>query len=527
MAATVKGTTLITVGNLRSGFSGDVPVTLIDDSTSCYKTGYAFTDAFRRRGPGGKRFWDGKIHLYSPLTKSIPTGAVPLAIEALRSNGYNVRLRVAGDAKPLPVTGRWNRVYGGLTPRDYQVEAVEAALKGSQYIGQKGVLRVPTGGGKTLITAMLCEAFGLTTLIFVHGQNLVDQTYDELCRFLGASRVGRVMASEFEPSLFTVMSVDTVAARLARRDPEMRQLLASARAVVADEAHRVGGGKKTFQRALDLCPATARFGLSGTPFKKTQDTDLILMSRTGTLLYDLPPTRLQDVGHLAKADLLIYEVTQPQGMELGWREAMDELVFQHPARTEFIIRKALEHAKTGKSILLIAGNSVGYVKNLQEEWKRQAALVRGTIPRAAFVTGTSGRERVGKAVQDLRDGRISLLCSTVLFDEGTDVPSLDVVILASPSKSFVKVMQRIGRGLRPKVSGGKLLVIDILDSNNPYLIKHFYSRLKTYESEGIFDKRETAPAGLDESLIPVLGGGDLAQATLYGEEDLLDGSIGS
>ena len=506
MAATPKGTTLITVGNLRSSFGGDVPVSLIDEATSCYKTGYQFTHAFRRKLPNGRRAWDGKIHLWSPVTSSLPTGAVPLAVEALRQGGYNVRLRFAGDARPLPVTGNWNRQYlfsDGVYrfPRDYQIEGVEAAIKGSPYVGQKGVLRVPTGGGKTLMTAMLCEAFGLPTLIFVHGQNLVDQTHDELARFLGASRVGRVMADEYRPALFTVVSVDTVGTRLSRKDPRMRLLLNQARVVIADEAHRVGGGKMTFQRALDLCPATARFGLSGTPFKKTQDTDLVLMSRTGTLLYDLPPTRLQDVGHLANADLLIYEVTQPNGMELGWREAMDELVFAHPARTEFIVRKAMEHAVAGKTVLLIAGNSVGFVKNLEKEWDRQARKLPGTIPSAAFVTGQSGRERVGEAVRALREGRISLLCNTVLFDEGTDIPAIDVVILASPSKSFVKVMQRIGRGLRPKKSGGKLLVIDVLDSNNPYLIKHFYSRLKVYESEGIFERRESLVAHLDPALL--------------------------
>ncbi len=523
MAATPKGTTLITVGNLRSGFAGDVPVSLIDDATSCYKTGYQFTHAFRRKLANGRRAWDGKIHLWSPLSRSLPTGAVPMAVEALRQGGYNVRLRYAPDARPLPIVGDWRREYpdlrpGGhaktIIPRDYQYLGVEAALEGSPYIGQKGVLRVPTGGGKTLMTSMICEAFGLTALIFVHGQNLVDQTYDELCRFLGPARVGRVMANEFAPSLFTVVSVDTVGARLARRDPQMIALLKSARVVVADEAHRVGGGKATFQRALDMCPATVRFGMSGTPFKKTQDTDLILMSRTGTLLYDLPPTRLQDVGHLAQADLLVYEVTQPQGMELGWREAMDELVFDHAARTEFIIRKARGHVAAGKTVLLIAGNSVGFVKNLEAEWKKQARSDPRTIPSAAFVTGTSGRERVGEAVKALRDGRIGLLCSTVLFDEGTDIPAIDVVILASPSKSFVKVMQRIGRGLRPKLAGGKLLVIDVLDSNNPYLIKHFYSRLKVYESEGIFDKRETELADLNPSLLPGSGGIPV-QAALY------------
>lgn len=359
---------------------------------------------------------------------------------------------------------------------------------------------VTHNSGKTLTTAMILRMYGERGIVLVHGQQLVDQTRDELARFLGENLVGLVMGSDFHPARYTVTSVDTVGSRLKAKDPEMLRLLQSCRVLVADEAHRVGGGESTFQQAFDACPnAVVRLGLSGTPFKKEVDVDLLLMSRTGPLLIDVPPDRLQNVGHLCKADLRIYEISLPAEPHLSWREAMDFLVFEHEERTAFLVGKVMDEAEAGRVCLIVGGNSVKYVERIGRAWAEEASRRRGegrTIPRAAFLTGSSGRLAVNRAVKDLREGRLGVLCSTVLFDEGTDVPAIDVVATFCPNKGYVKTMQRVGRGLRPKADDGRLLVIEVFDSTNPYLVKHAMARLSTYEEEGLFDTVELVEANL-------------------------------
>lgn len=498
----------ITVGVHRSRFSGDVPVDVVDAVTSCYRTGYRYTKAYGRRLPNGRRAWDGKIHLFSPSSNTLPTGLVPSVVDALSAAGVSVTLLRDPSTGAFPVmVDPSEPLSGGIVPRDYQVEGVRAILTGHPHVGQRGVLRIPTGGGKTACAAMLFRSLGRPGVILVHGQQLADQTRRELARFLDLIPVGLVMAEDFVDAPVVVASVDTLGARLSRGDGLIGAWLRSRDVLIADECHR-SKGAKTYQAAMDACPARVRVGLSGTPFQRADDADLLLMSRTGPLLFDVPPTRLQGSGHLCRADLLIYEVTRPAAPHLTWKEAVDELVFGHAERTRFLVDVVRRLAAEGRRVLLFGGNSVAYVGALKDEWFRRERL-DGPVAKAMFVTGSSGRDVVSGAVDRLRSGEISVLCHTKLLNEGTDVPAVDAVVLAAPAKGFVQIVQRVGRGLRAKE--GKLLVVDVFDTNNPYLTRHASARLKVYESEKIFDSIRVEEASLGDGVpVQTTLGGDRA-----------------
>jgi len=465
------------VGNIRSRFMEAYPKKLVDAALSCYKKNYQFTTAFKQRK------WDGKLHLLNPTAGTFPTGVLSMVDETLKTAGHTLKAFYLPDAVPLPVINSITKPFGSLTPREYQIEAVHRAL---QY--QRGSLRLPTGAGKTLCAAMILHAFDVPGLVVIHGQYLVDQTCDKLRDYLGAGNIGLLMADDFRPGKFLVASIDTLALRVLNKDVRMLEVLRGTRVLIADEAHRVGGGARTFQRVMDACPASVRIGMSGTPLTKNEDVDLLLMSRTGPLLYDMAPASLQTQGYLAQAILTVYENREPAGLEhLTWREALTYLVAQNPARTRRVMDIAIDRARQGRRVLVIGGFSVRFVRELEKAFKETAPA--GIC--AAFIArkdskSSSYREIVNKAVEDFRQGRIQILCSTVIFDEGTDVPDLDVVLMAAPTKSFVRVMQRIGRGLRPK--SGVLEVIDIADVTNRYLVNHFKARLRVYEEEKFFSK---------------------------------------
>ena len=69
---------------------------------------------------------------------------------------------------------------------------------------------------------------------------------------------------------------------------------------------------------------------------------------------------------------------------------------------------------------------------------------------------------------------------TISVGEGTDMPYIDVVILASGGKSSIRLLQRIGRGLRTPEGKDSLLVIDFQDWFNPILLRHSLARQKTF-----------------------------------------------
>jgi superfamily II DNA or RNA helicase len=453
----------------------------VDTVTSFMKTGYQFSPAFKRKLSNGKRAWDGKIHLLSPIYHTFPTGVLPFIVKALRDNGHQVELDVLDESRPLPVVEEFRKVYAGKTPWKHQVEAVDAFLSG----GQRGVIRVATAGGKTLISAMTITALGIPqTLMLIKGQNLVDQTADELSKFLGSENVGIVMAEDYNPAKVIVGSVNTLASRL--DSPEIREMLASIRLVIVDEAHLVGKGAHTFHKVLDLCPAPARLGMSGTPLVDEQDSDMMLISRTGPLLYDLQPSALQDKGILAQAELNVTRIIHPIRAEYTYREAIQHLIIENHARSFIIVNQVIDSLAEGRKVLLIGGNSVQFVRNLETLYKFACDERKVSYP-SMFVTGADGRIKSRQAVAGMRSGKIQLLCNTVLFDMGTDIPALDDVFMAAPLKAYSRLMQRLGRGLRGNNDSSKVFrAFDYIDLTNPYLVKHYQARAKVYRNENIF-----------------------------------------
>lgn len=110
-------------------------------------------------------------------------------------------------------------------------------------------------------------------------------------------------------------------------------------------------------------------------------------------------------------------------------------------------------------------------------------LLQEMIPDSIFVNGSSPVP----VRQDVlhRLGRGDRLCciATQIFDEGVDVPALDTLILAGGGKSQLKLLQRVGRGLRKKEGRNIVHIHDFLDGSNKYLLEHTEERVGVYRQE--------------------------------------------
>jgi superfamily II DNA or RNA helicase len=102
------------------------------------------------------------------------------------------------------------------------------------------------------------------------------------------------------------------------------------------------------------------------------------------------------------------------------------------------------------------------------------------IPGSIFVSGSDATEDRNLVIDCMRDGEPGTYIATPIFDEGIDVPAVDTIILAAAGKSHVKLLQRIGRGLRKKEGDNILIVHDFLDDTNSYLLEHSQERVDTY-----------------------------------------------
>lgn len=491
----------IVIKNNRAFFNGWYPRDLVDDALSAEVPGARFSPAFRARK------WDGKTHLLSRVSNTFPPGVLHIVKNLLAEAGYpvtvsNVDIELLKEFVPEEVASLWDIGFpmvpsiGSVTFRDYQIEAGEAFLTPSSEAPYRGILHMGTGSGKTYTSAGIVAALNkhgrIPTLFLVHGRSLVKQTYDVYVRCFGEDLVGICSADTWDPKLITIASVDTIASRLKKekkdKSSEANDLLDSILFIIADECHRA-----TSKGWVDIFKASAapfRLGLSGTPLKNEDDRDLLLQSVTGPIVYRLETSRLQEEGHVAEADLITVAITQPELKQLDWHSAFNALIVENSDRTAIIADMAVRYATEGKTILILAGNSVRFSENIFDAVS--AILSNYSLGvTCKLVTGTTKTDEVNGAFQDLRDKKLNILITTLLADEGIDVPAINVLMTVGGGKSYVKAIQRIGRGLRLKTDGSSLLVVDFFDMTNKYLLKHAKERLKYYTEEKIFKSGTT------------------------------------
>jgi superfamily II DNA or RNA helicase len=456
---------VIEYGNLRctlpKTLSRDT-IDFVDKLISVYKPGYRFSKLYKRH------LWDGINHfLWKNLT--FPTGLLWLVFDGLQKEGFKV---IVNGLPVYPLADFNPTLFDGkVALRDYQSLACQKFLD-----NYRGIIRVGTGGGKSFIAAVLSRDLGLTTLGLIHGNSIIDQTRKVFEGALGVDIgiIGMGMPTRLER--ITIASVDALYLRVKQGDKKTLDYLKKVEFVWADEVHRASS--ESWIEILKQIPTGIRLGLSGTPFNINDYRDMALQAWMGPLLYDVPSKYLQDNGYLAKANLTVYEITQPVGhFSDRWQDAQRWLIFDNKDRTRLICDIAIDRAKKGKRVFLMAGNSISYAQELYRTIEREYRGIELTI-------GRTDLYHRSKALQMLENGVINIIVCTTIFDEGIDLPSLDCVILANIGKSYRQTLQRIGRGLRGKKQ--PLEVIDIADYTNTHLRKHVSARIDTYMEEDIF-----------------------------------------
>jgi superfamily II DNA or RNA helicase len=479
----------IIVGGKRSLIKGIFPKDDIDFATSAYVNGYQYSPMFRRRRSDGSRAWDGKMHLFSRVSNTFATGVLDIVCEVLDNN----RIKYGIIYPEATIERNWEipDTCGEYVLYDYQKEACADFFK-KRILPYRGVIKIGTGGGKTVCGATIARVVGGKTLFLVHGKKLTRQNHEVFQKVFRdqLQDIGVIDAKRWEPNLITIASSDTLYARMKNIDYEdkLKELFDGVVLVIVDECHR--STSKSFMEILKSVNAPMRLGLSGTPNKKEDDRDLLLHSVTGPIVFGMGVKGLKEAGAVSKAHLVSVIINQPILREdLDWQEAYESLVVNNKYRHEVISKLVAERANNGKTILLLAGNSISLADQLYE-WVTK--LVDSVDVK--LINGLSGDKVVDSAFKDLQDKKIKVVITTTIADEGLDIPAINCLVLAGGGKSFVKTIQRVGRALRLKEDGGHAEIVDIIDNTNGYLRKHAKARLNWYEEEELFDSSELIKA---------------------------------
>lgn len=425
-------------------------VAAIRQVTSARPPGYRFIPAYRNGS------WDGYVRLYQ--SGKFPSGLLDVVKEAVEAVGvtWEVVIDATGIDNPTNFAAIKPDMFKGITLRDYQVAAAYTLLDRG-----RGIAKMATNSGKTEVIAAMCKAVFGGILVLTTKLDLLRQTSDRLKLRLGES-VGTIGDGTFVPGRCQVAMIQTLV-----RMKDLDKLFGGLSMIIFDECHHVPS--KTAQQVMMSIPAPRRFGFSGTPLRHENLSDLVLIGATGPVLVDISNADLIEAGISSMPYVDMYVVASDDGYKDDWGVSYAKWIVDNENRNRIIAREVL--AANACSTLIL-------VDRLEHGRKLQAML-----PNSTFAYGGLSTDERKVVLDMLRSGSGAIVIATPIFDEGVDVPSVDLLVIAAGGETHVKLLQRIGRGMRFK-EGGILRVIDFVDDTNKYLLGHSKSRAEIYESEG-------------------------------------------
>lgn len=336
-----------------------------------------------------------------------------------------------------------------------------AAIQAWRGAGDRGVIALPTGSGKTLVAIGAIAELGVETLVIVPTRVLLDQWARALGEAWGGP-IGRLGDGDYQVAPITV---STYASALiwAPRIGDRFGL------IVVDEAHHVGATCPA--EILDMVVAPARLGLTATPPDSGPCErvvgpvvySLAVADLVGDALaaYDLAtvPVRLdRDERALYRETRAVFNTAYARFLRLQPGAAWQEFV-QHATKTAEG-RTALSAWRASRAVLAFPNAKRSMVRTLLERHRDERVLIFTADNATAYaiarellvhpVTCDIGRTERAEMLKKFRDGEAPVLVSSQVLDEGLDVPEADIAIIVGGTSSTRRYVQRIGRVLRPR-----------------------------------------------------------------------------
>ena len=460
-------------------------------------TDQELNDFFTFDVPGAKfmplyrnRMWDGKARLYSLYKKELYVGLLPYLKEFAETLEYDLDINIPdiGEETDVKKLTEALKLHAGGKPiqaRDYQQDAVDHCIKQGRTL-----LLSPTASGKSLIIYSLIryhQAKGRKQLIIVPTTSLVEQMYGDFQDYATADKHwaapdnchriygGKEKSNEYPITISTWQSIY----KFPKKWFEQFDV------VYGDEAH-LFKAKSLTTLMNKLVSTPYRVGTTGT-LDGTKTHRLVLEGVFGQVHKVTTTKKLMDNKQLANLKIVCCMINwkdahRKEVKGMTYQEEIDWIV-THPDRNEII--KNLTIAQEGNTLVLFQ-----YVEKhgvVLHEMISKAVKANRKVFFVYGGTDTEVREEI-RAITEKQDDAI-IIASYGTFSTGINIRNLHNIVFASPSKSRIRNLQSIGRGLRKGDNKVECRLFDIGDdlswkSKKNYTMNHLIERIKIYNEEG-------------------------------------------
>lgn len=467
--------------------------------------------AFNSKAFKDKR-WDGYIHLYDKRSKTFPTGLLGDAERVFEKHKIKYSVNIIYDETPKR---EYNWVANdGITPDKDQIDAIEAALK-----GRRGIIKAPTGFGKTAVLAKrLIARRGVKTLFVANKKLLLEDAKKEFLDGIdGLTKVDVIadgvygdtkLKKDLIPSQLdapvVVATIQSLSARL--QDPKTAVLMKEwlnneVKFIMVDECQAVG--TKMWDEVLNEVNAPYRIMLSATP-RRTDGATLKIKAASGPALFMTDAETQIKKNRLCELDIQFvkydHKLYNEDDANLEYQDIYKQCIVYNDERNTLLCNLADSLVKEDRNVLMLIV-SIDHGHLLYEK-----LLTMGYTPDdIRIVWGDTSQKVRQKAIDDFRSGKYKILIGSTIFDAGANIPSISGLILAGAGRADITLIQRIGRAARncdyektigriPKFMQGIdkkcSKVYDILDMNVKFF--RMQSKVRFYNAREEFGKERVS-----------------------------------
>lgn len=472
---------------------------IVKDEVNCKLEGLelterrALTKKFEYEVPGARYLpsvrlgrWNGKVS-YFQLGGSTYINLLPEIIPYLDECGYDVELV---DVREYTNTFTFNQITmesfsdntwpkghpmegQPIVLRDYQVDIINGFLANPQCLQE-----IATGAGKTIITAALsyiCEPMG-RTLVIVPNKSLVAQTETDYINLGLDAGVYFGDRKEYgkKHTICTWQSLNNLLknTKAGGAETTIDEFIDGVVCVIVDEVHQAkADALKTLLTGV-MSQIPIRWGLTGTIPKEKFESQALFVS-IGGVINKLSASQLQDQGVLARCHVNIVQL-QDHAEFTNYQSELKHLL-EDSTRLDTISKLISEISKSGNTLILVDRVAAG--KELIDR-----------VPGSVFISGdTKLKERKEEYDEVATSANKVIVATYGVAAVGINIPRIFNLVLVEPGKSFVRVIQSIGRGIR-KAEDKDFVQIWDLTSSCRFSKRHLTKRKEFYrEAKYEFD----------------------------------------